>query len=163
MDCAEWRMFRGAEPVATFFTPIAWTAYILVADAAVLAVQGESRLRNAPREFARTALLSVPLWLVFEAYNLRLENWTYDGLPMNWLASGFGYAWSYATITPAIFVTADLIQSYGGVSRPAPPLENSSAGGGGGRGPGAGLLAPAPLVARPPAGVPFYPGLVGVH
>jgi len=49
---------RGVEPVATFFTPIAWTAYILVADAAVLAVQGESRLRNAPREFARTALLS---------------------------------------------------------------------------------------------------------
>src|SRR2546427_7149830 len=125
-------------PRSTLFpyTTLFRSAYILVADAAVLAVQGESRLRNAPREFACTALLSVPLWLVFEAYNLRLENWTYDGLPMNWLASGFGYAWSYATITPAIFVTADLIQSYGGVARPAPPLEISPAGGGWGREPG---------------------------
>ena len=125
--CAEWLMFRGVEPVATFFTPIAWTAYILVADAAVLAVQGKSRLRNAPREFARAALLSVPLWLIFEAYNLRLQNWAYDGLPMNWSASGFGYAWSYATITPAIFVTADLIESYGWFARPARPWKISAA------------------------------------
>src|SRR3989441_10921015 len=143
-------MFRGVEPVATFFTPIAWTAYILVADAAVLVVQGESSLRNAPREFARTALLSVPLWLVFEAYNLRLENWTYDGLPMNWLASGFGYAWSYATITPTIFVTADLIQSYGGFARPAPPWKNSAAGEGWGMAVGGGVLAVALSVPRPP-------------
>ena len=29
--CAEWLMFRGVQPVATYFTPIAWTAYILIA------------------------------------------------------------------------------------------------------------------------------------
>ncbi len=122
---AEWLMFRGIEPVATYFTPIAWTAYILAADAAVFAVSGHSRLRDAPREFAQVALLSVPLWLLFEAYNLRLDNWTYVGLPLNWLASGFGYAWSYATITPAIFVTADLVESFGWFVRPARPVKFS--------------------------------------
>src|SRR6266851_4116560 len=54
--CAEWLMFRGVEPVATYFTPIAWTAYILIADAAVFAVAGHSRLRDAPRQFGQVAL-----------------------------------------------------------------------------------------------------------
>jgi len=123
---AEWLMFRGVEPVATYFTPIAWTAYILAADAAVFAVSGHSRLRDAPREFAQVALLSIPLWLIFEAYNLRLDNWTYAGLPLNWLASGVGYAWSYATITPAIFVTADLVESFGWFAQPARPVKFSA-------------------------------------
>jgi hypothetical protein len=125
LTAAEWLMFRGIEPVATYFTPIAWTAYILVADAAVLAIRGHSRLRDAPREFAQVALLSVPLWLVFEAYNLRLKNWTYAGLPLHWLASGIGYAWSFATITPAVFVTADLVESLGWFRQPARPLKFS--------------------------------------
>ena len=110
---AEFLMFRGVEPVATYFTPIAWTAYIFLADAAVRAVTGSSRLTRAPREFAMVALLSVPLWFIFEAYNLRLENWMYVGLPKNLAARYFGYAWSFATITPGIFVTADLIESFG--------------------------------------------------
>src|SRR6202007_3229519 len=76
---AEGLMFRGVEPVATFFTPIAWTAYALIADAAVFAIRGRSRFRNAFVQFARLALLSVPLWLIFEAYNLRLGGWTYGG------------------------------------------------------------------------------------
>jgi len=124
---AEWLMFRGVEPVATYFTPIAWTTYILLADAAVFAVTGRSRLTCAPREFGRVALLSIPLWLVFEAYNLRLDNWTYIGLPISWLASWFGYAWSYATITPGIFVTADLVESFGWFAQPARPLKFSAA------------------------------------
>jgi hypothetical protein len=118
--CAEGLMFRGFEPVATYFTPIAWSAYILVGDAAVFAMVGRSRLRNAPQEFGQVALLSIPLWLIFEAYNLRLQNWTYTGVPMGWLASWFGYGWSFATIMPAIFETADVIESLGWFP-PRPP------------------------------------------
>jgi hypothetical protein len=109
----EWMKFRQFEPVYTFFTCFAWTCYILIADAAVFAVNGRSRLQQKPVEFARIALLSIPLWLVFEAYNLYLRNWTYVGLPENLFARGFGYAWAFATITPAIFVTADLIRAFG--------------------------------------------------
>ena len=126
--CAEWLMFRGVEPVATFFTPIAWSAYILVADAAVFAMAGRSHLRNAPREFGQIALLSIPLWLIFEAYNLRLQNWTYTGVPLGWLASWIGYGWSFATITPAIFETADVIESLGWFP-PRPPANLGPRGG----------------------------------
>ncbi len=108
---AEWLMFRGIEPVATFFTPVAWSAYILIVDAAVFSVTGRSRLRTAPLALLRMAALSIPLWLIFEAYNLRLRNWTYAGVPDFWPAGLIGYAWSFATITPAIFETADLIQA----------------------------------------------------
>jgi len=110
---AQWLMFRGVEPVATYFTPIAWTAYILIADAAVLAIAGRSRLHDAPRQFAQVAALSIPLWLIFEAYNLRLENWTYVGVPLGWPAAIAGYGWSFATITPAILETADLVAAFG--------------------------------------------------
>jgi len=120
---AEWLMFRGIEPVATFFTPIAWTAYALIADAGVFSIRGHSRLRNSAAEFARLALLSVPLWLIFEAYNLRLANWTYVGglplpLPVRWLA----YGWAFATIWPGIFLTADLIESFGWWEKPVRPI-----------------------------------------
>ncbi len=110
LAAAELLMFRGIEPVATYFTPIAWSAWILVADAAVLAVTGRSRLNDAPLTLARMALLSIPLWLIFEAYNLRLRNWTYVGVPAGW-PGYLGYAWSFATITPAIFETSDLVQA----------------------------------------------------
>ena len=83
-------MFRGVEPVATYFTPIAWSAWILIADAAVLAITGRSRLHDAPLTLTRMALLSIPLWLIFEAYNLRLRNWTYVGVPPGWAAALLG-------------------------------------------------------------------------
>jgi hypothetical protein len=114
--------FRSAEPVATYLTPLAWTAYILLADAMVFSLRGRSRLGTAPGEFARMALLSIPLWLVFEAYNLRLQNWSYVGLPEDLAARWLGYGWSFATITPAVFVTADLIRSFGWWHRPSRPL-----------------------------------------
>jgi hypothetical protein len=114
---AEILMFRGLEPLSTYFTPIAWTAYILLADAGVLAIRGHSRLHDAPGEFVQTVLLSIPLWLIFEAYNLRLANWTYLGVPSEKIALWFGYGWAFATITPAIFETADLIESFGWFSR----------------------------------------------
>jgi hypothetical protein len=111
LACAEWLMFKGIDPVATYFTPIAWSSYILIADAAVLALTGRSRLHDAPITIARMALLSIPLWLIFEGYNLRLHNWTYVGVPLAWPAMVFGYSWSFATITPAMFETADLVQA----------------------------------------------------
>ncbi len=123
---AEWLMFRGIWPINIYFTPIAWTAYLLIADACVLAVSGHSRLHDSPARFLLTALLSIPLWLVFEAYNLRLANWTYVGVPVSWPAALLGYAWSFATIAPAILETADLIEAFGWF-KPARPLRFSPA------------------------------------
>ena len=108
---AEMLMFLRVEPIATYFTPITWSAYILIADAAVLAITGRSRFNDAPVTVARMALLSIPLWMIFEVYNFRLRNWTYVGVPVPWPAAVLGYGWSFATITPAIFETADLVQA----------------------------------------------------
>jgi hypothetical protein len=43
--------------------------------------------------------------------NLLLKNWSYVNLPEGTAARWLGYAWSYGTITPAIFMTAELIDS----------------------------------------------------
>ncbi|MBI4460360.1 MAG: hypothetical protein HY648_09925 [Acidobacteria bacterium] len=104
-------LFLRLEPVGTYFTAIAWTGYILWADAAVFSIRGKSLLKTYPAEFAWIAFASIPLWLIFEAYNLRLRNWVYFGLPRNWLALHFGYAWAFSTIWPAILETATLWRS----------------------------------------------------
>ena len=96
------------EPFWSWNTPICWTGFILFADAIVYRARGHSWIRSAPREFVLLAVVSIPLWLVFEFYNLYLDNWYYDGLPENWWLRMFGYAWSFATISPAIFEGADL-------------------------------------------------------
>ena len=96
------------EPFWSWNTPICWTGFIVFADAIVYRARGNSWLRSNPREFAALALASIPLWLVFEFFNLYLDNWYYDGLPENWWLRMFGYAWSFATIWPAIFEGAEL-------------------------------------------------------
>jgi uncharacterized membrane protein YdcZ (DUF606 family) len=125
--CAEYLMFRGIEPAATYFSPMAWSSYILIADAAVFAISGHSRLREEPRGLLKMAALSIPLWLIFEAYNLRLANWAYVGLPQGQIERGIGYAWAFATITPGIFMTAALIESFGWFQGDSRPLRISRA------------------------------------
>ena len=107
--------------VSIYFTPLCWTAYLLLIDAAVGSLKGSSRLSDSPREFLLLALASIPLWLIFEAYNLRMQNWTYVGLPANFFLRHLGYAWSFATIWPAIFETADFLQALGLFSQPVKP------------------------------------------
>lgn len=102
------------EPFWSWNTPICWTGFILFADAIVFHARGRSWMRSSPGEFARLALLSIPLWLVFEGYNLVIRNWYYTGLPEHPLLRALGYAWSFATIWPAIFECADLISIWRG-------------------------------------------------
>jgi hypothetical protein len=97
------------EPFWSWNTPIAWTGFILFADSVVWQARHNSWLRSNPREFAFLALSSIPLWLVFEGYNRLIENWYYVGLPENPVLRLLGYAWSFATIWPAIFEGAELI------------------------------------------------------
>jgi len=107
----------GIEPFASWNTPIAWTGFILFADGIVWRSRGRSWIRTSPREFAFLALVSIPLWLVFEFFNLYLDNWHYVGLPENFALRMFGYAWSFATIWPAIFEGADLVAVWRGSPR----------------------------------------------
>ena len=99
-----------------YLTPVAWTGIVLVADG-LLDRAGRSWIRNRPGRLAAVALVSVPSWLLFEWYDRpRFWSpdgpelwWHYHGLPP-WPERGLGYAWSFATITPAILLLAFLLR-----------------------------------------------------
>ena len=95
--------------VATWLTPIMWTGLILFVDGIVYRLRGRSWLMTRRREFPLLILASVAVWLIFEAYNLHLRNWRYEGLPVNTLARDIGYFWSFAAIIPGVFEIVDLV------------------------------------------------------
>lgn len=125
---AEVLLFRGKHPIPTFFTPIAWTGYIAVVDAMVFSLRGESLLQGRGRQFLAAAAFSAPFWLIFEAYNLRLLNWAYIGVPPDLTTRYLGYAWAFTTIWPAMLETAMLLAAAGLWRRTYPPLRFSAAG-----------------------------------
>jgi hypothetical protein len=143
MVVTETATLAGIEPFASWNTPIAWTGFIIFADAWVWGARGRSWIRSAPGEFAFLALASIPLWLVFEFYNGFIHNWYYVGLPVNTLLRYFGYAWSFATIWPAIFEGAELIAVWRRLSAPVSPAHPAL--------PHPPLPALTPLTARTPA------------
>ncbi len=99
--------------VAVYFTPLVWTGYLLLIDAMVWSLQGHSRLGSSAQEFLSLAFWSFTLWLIFEAYNLRLENWAYVGLTNHPFLQGVGCVWAFATIWPAMYETADFVRALG--------------------------------------------------
>ncbi len=105
-------LLAGSPVVATWFTPIMWTGYIVAADAVIARRSGSSYLTARRREFALMAVLSVLSWLIFEVYNFRLQNWIYAGVPANPVLRDTGYFWSFATITPALLTTGDLLGAF---------------------------------------------------
>jgi len=110
-------LFVGVSFVRTFFTPLVWSGYILFVDSWVYRCKGASLILNRPKEFILLLPLSVGFWLIFEFYNLYLQNWHYVGLPEELPLRLLGYAWAFATIWPAILVTAEALEGWGPISR----------------------------------------------
>jgi len=111
---SEAAMLAHVEPFWTWHTPFAWTGYILLLDGIVYRVRGSSWITTNRREFVFLAIVSIPLWVVFEGYNLLIDNWYYINLPENLIVRYFGYAWAFATISPGIFQTAELVAALRG-------------------------------------------------
>lgn len=107
---AEILLFTKVKFIGWFFTPLVWTGYILFIDSLVFKLKKESWLTTRHKEFIVLTVLSIFFWYIFEFYNMFLDNWHYVGLPENKLVQYFGYFWSFATIWPAIFETAELLQ-----------------------------------------------------
>ncbi|MCX5907629.1 MAG: hypothetical protein NTY64_10685 [Deltaproteobacteria bacterium] len=110
-------LFQGTSFVQTFFTPLAWSGYILFVDSVLVRIKKTSVIFDRPGEFLLLLPLSIGFWLIFEFYNLHIRNWHYVGLPEEMWLRWFGYAWAFATIWPAIFLTAALIRNWGWVAR----------------------------------------------
>ena len=88
------------------------------------------------------ALVSVPLWIIFEEYNKHtLPNWHYIGLPETLLVRYVGYVWAFATIWPAILITAELVGAIRDRRAPALPPPRSRARSRSTRWPGSSMVA----------------------
>jgi hypothetical protein len=111
MSASQVAYFLGVQLVATWLTPLMWTCYILAADGAVYRLMGRSWLVSRRREFFFMLLISVGGWLLFEVYDLRLQNWVYQGVPSNPALRDLAYFWSFATIMPGVFETSEIIAS----------------------------------------------------
>jgi len=113
MITSEILMLLRVPPFPVFHTPIVWTGYILFVDALVFRLRGDSLLTRRFRDFVLMVPVSIFCWLIFELYNVRLENWEYRGLPDNLWVRGLGYGWSFATIFPGVLETSELIDALG--------------------------------------------------
>lgn len=100
-----------ASRLAQWTTPVCWWGYILAIDALIWKLRGASLLCNRRRELWLQLPLSVAFWLIFEVYNLHLDNWTYVGLAAQWWEAALTTLIAFATIMPALFLTAELIET----------------------------------------------------
>lgn len=108
--------------IKQWFTPIMWTGYILFLDAFIFKIKGHSLIMNRTRQFLFMLPFSIGCWLIFEAYNLHLQNWRYVGLPEEPFQRYLGYAWAFATIWPGVLLTYKVVDHRGffkGIKLPA--------------------------------------------
>ena len=107
------RMLQAREPYYTWFYSFAWWSYIIFIEAFLHHRGGESELFGAPRRFLLLLPLSVCVWLVFEAFNFRMQNWHYVNVPAGTFERWAGYALSFATVLPGLFATTRLLEHLG--------------------------------------------------
>jgi hypothetical protein len=105
------------EPFLAWYYQWAWWSYILAADGLNRRLAGRSLLRDEPRRFLWLALVSVALWTLFEALNLRLGDWYYvmddPRRAVRWVGGGV----AFATVLPALFETESLLRHLGPLRR----------------------------------------------
>ncbi len=89
------------------FFPL-WLGYALTLDALAYRRKGSSLLARSPRRYVGMFLLSAPVWWLFEAFNLRLQNWTYLGREFfDDLTYGVLATLAFSTVMPAVFGAAE--------------------------------------------------------
>jgi uncharacterized protein DUF4332 len=91
----------------------AWYAWLLALDAAVFALSRRSWIATQGRRLPAMLLASVPFWYLYEAYNLRLENWYYVFTLRNDRLQLLVSVLAFATVLPACFLHAELAAAAG--------------------------------------------------
>ncbi len=114
-----WAVNWEASGLRTYwaFFPM-WAGYCLAVDGLVLWRTGTSLFARDWRKYVGLFLVSAPVWWIFEALNLRTQNWSYTGVSgFTPLAYAFWTTLSFTTVVPAVFGTAELAASFGWVKR----------------------------------------------
>ena len=86
----------------TWYYCLAWWPLLLTVDSLNFRLTGDSPLARGAGPFLLKALVSVSLWLLFELFNLRLQNWSYHSLPESHWERWLGYSIAFASVIPAI-------------------------------------------------------------
>jgi uncharacterized protein DUF4332 len=108
-----WALIADLEAWNTIWYLPAWYGYLLAVDAAIYAKRGTSFVGGRRRELVTMMLWSLPFWLLFEVYNLRLHNWYYVfGLRTLW-GSVLMSTLAFATVLPACFFHAEALEAFG--------------------------------------------------
>jgi hypothetical protein len=133
---AEVALVLGQPLVARWFTPIVWTGYVLVIDAVVARRLKRSYLTTDRLDGALVAVTSIACWWLFEWYNaprfwqggsgLTGLWWQYHGVEPNPWLRRVGYDWAFATIFPALFLTAAALRATAFRNLRVPPWRPSS-------------------------------------
>ncbi|MCH8819821.1 MAG: hypothetical protein IIB03_05810 [Acidobacteria bacterium] len=110
-------MLRGIEPISTYFYGFAWWTYIVFLSGVNHLRGKNSLLLDNPREFLWIFLFSTPVWLFFEIYNFRLNNWEYVGIPIEMYVRWPGYLISFGTVLPGLFETETFLKNLGVASK----------------------------------------------
>jgi hypothetical protein len=114
-------LLAGQPLVGRWFTPIVWTGYVLFIDALAARLSGSSYLTTHRTEGVLLALTSIACWWLFEWYNApRFWRggadavglwWQYHEMEPNLWLRRIGYDWAFATIFPALFLTAAVLRA----------------------------------------------------
>ena len=96
-------LLAGVELVAQWLYFFAWAPTLVLLDLLVVRLGGTPMLVGRPREAAATIWWSAVIWLVFEAFNLRLRAWYYvfvPEAPLRWVGSII----AFGTVVPAVLL-----------------------------------------------------------
>ncbi len=110
---SQFLLFKKIDPFYSWFYCFAWWSYILIIDAIIYRLKGNSLLLNRTGEFFLMIPWSIFLWLIFETANFSLENWYYINLPKSTVERWVGYAVAYGTVLPGMFETTEFLETTG--------------------------------------------------
>ncbi len=128
MVVSEILMFKGIEPIATYFNAIVWTGYILFVDALVFRLEGSSYLVNDFKRFVLTLPVVLATYGTFELYNLKAHGWEYRYQVSSEFYRCLLLGWGWTQVIPTMFETARLFKALGWFQFKGPRLAVTPAG-----------------------------------
>jgi hypothetical protein len=108
---------KGVEPFATWLYHAAWYPTITLMAALVARREGRDPLSANPIHTLSLFAWSAVFWFFFELLNWRLSNWYYVNVPAARVQRWIGISLAFATVLPAIFLAARLLETWGLVGR----------------------------------------------
>jgi hypothetical protein len=112
---------KGTEPFATWLYHAAWYPTITLMAALVARREGHDPLTANPVHALSLFAWSAVFWFFFELLNWRLANWYYVNVPAGRLERWIGISLAFATVLPAIFLAARVLETWGAIGRVRTP------------------------------------------